>query len=246
MTLMMKLKWMAVAAAGVGLLAAQVSAEDAPVLKTEKDRASYAIGVDMARNMKRQRLGIEADALVNGMRDGFAGASFLMGEEDMRSALSAFQSEMKLKRAQAVKATAEENRKEGEAFLAENKAKEGVVTLPSGLQYKVMREGEGRKPVEGDTVECNYKGSLIDGTEFDSSYRAGKSVAFEVKKAGVIPGWNEALKLMSEGSKWQLFIPQQLAYGERGAGPYIGPNSTLIFEVELLAVKSADAASQNK
>ena len=134
-----------------------------------------------------------------------------------------------------VKAVAEENKKIGDAFLEENKKKEGVVALPSGLQYKILKAGDGRKPTDADMIECNYRGVLINGTEFDSSYRTGKPATLKVM--GLIPGWTEALKLMPVGSKWQLFIPPQLAYGERGAGRYIGPNATLIFELELIAVK---------
>jgi len=134
-----------------------------------------------------------------------------------------------------MKKTGEMNKKEGEAFLAGNKNKEGVVTVPSGLQYKVMKQGSGKKPKLTDTVTTHYKGTLIDGTEFDSSYRRGQPVSFQVN--GVIAGWTEALQLMEEGAKWQLFIPSPLAYGERGAGPQIGPHATLIFEVELISVQ---------
>jgi len=147
-----------------------------------------------------------------------------------------FQVDLRQKQAEATKLAAEKNKKEGEAFLVENKRKEGVVTLPSGLQYKILKAGTGKKPTEGDTVECIHRGTLIDGTEFDSSYRSKKPMTFKVS-GGIIQGWSEALKLMPVGSKWQLFIPPQLAYGDRGAGDIIGPNATLIFEVELLAVK---------
>jgi FKBP-type peptidyl-prolyl cis-trans isomerase FklB len=146
-----------------------------------------------------------------------------------------FQTELRDKQQAKRKAEGDENLKAGEVFLAENRKKEGVVTLPNGLQYKILKAGGGRKPTEADTVEVNYRGTLIDGTEFDSSYKRGKPVTFKV--TGVIKGWTEALKLMPVGSKWQLFIPPQLAYGERGAGQAIGPNATLIFEIELLAIK---------
>jgi len=169
------------------------------------------------------------------LRDALSGAKLLMTEEDLRATLSAFQTEWKQKRAQALRLPAEENRKAGEAFLAENRSKEGVVTLPSGLQYKVLKAGDGKKPTEADTVECRYRGTLLNGNEFDSTDRAGKPATF--KLSGVIPGWKEALQLMPVGSKWQLFIPSQLAYGEQGSGRYIGPNATLVFEVELLAIK---------
>jgi FKBP-type peptidyl-prolyl cis-trans isomerase FklB len=136
---------------------------------------------------------------------------------------------------QATAAAGEENKKAGEAFLAQNKGKQGVVTLPSGLQYKILKAGNGKKPTENDTVECNYRGTLINGTEFDSSYRRGQPATFGVGQ--VIPGWREALQLMPVGSKWELYVPPDLAYGERGAGRDIGPNSTLVFEVELLGIQ---------
>ena len=139
------------------------------------------------------------------------------------------------KETQGTKMVSAENKKEGTAFLARNKTKQGVVTLPSGLQYKILKAGNGKKPVGADTVECHYRGTLINGTEFDSSYRRGQAASFPV--SGVIPGWTEALKLMPVGSKWQLFIPPQLAYGAQGSGRDIGPDATLIFEVELLAIK---------
>jgi len=220
---------------GILLLVAQVNAQEAPALKTQKDKISYGIGVDMSRNFRQQGIEFDADSLIKGFKDENSGGKLLMTEEDIRATLSAYQAELMSKRVQAMKIAAEENKKIGEAFLAENKTKEGVVTLPSGLQYKILKAGDGRKPTGADTVECNYRGSLINGTEFDSSYRTGKPAIFKV--TGLISGWTEALKLMPAGSKWQLFIPPQLAYGERGAGGAIGPNATLIFELELLSVK---------
>ena len=227
------MKW--IAGLGILLLTAQVSAGEPPVLKTQKEKVSYGIGVDMSRNFKQQGIEFDADILMKGFKDQSSGGKLLMTEDDIRATLNAYQSEMMQKRAQAMKAAAEENKKIGDAFLAENKKKEGVVVLPSGLQYKILKTGDGRKPTEADMVECNYRGTLINGTEFDSSYRTGKPATFKV--TGLIAGWTEALKLMPAGSKWQLFIPPQLAYGERGAGGAIGPNATLIFELELLAVK---------
>jgi len=229
----MKVKW--IAGLGILLLTAQVSAGEPPVLKTQKEKVSYGIGVDMSRNFKQQGIEFDADILMKGFKDQSSGGKLLMTEDDIRATLNAYQSEMMQKRAQAMKAAAEENKKIGDAFLAENKKKEGVVVLPSGLQYKILKTGDGRKPTEADMVECNYRGTLINGTEFDSSYRTGKPATFKV--TGLIAGWTEALKLMPAGSKWQLFIPPQLAYGERGAGGAIGPNATLIFELELLSVK---------
>jgi FKBP-type peptidyl-prolyl cis-trans isomerase len=224
-----------ITALGVFLLAAQVGAGEPPVFKTQKEKISYGIGVDMSRNFKQQGVEFDADALLKGFKDDSSGGKLLMSEEDIRATLNAYQTELLQKRAQAMIVAAAENKKIGEAFLAENGKKEGVVTLPSGLQYKILKAGDGRKPTEVDTVECNYRGTLLNGSEFDNSYRTGKPAAFKV--TGLIPGWTEALKLMSAGSKWQLFIPPQLAYGDRGAGGVIGPNAALIFELELLSIK---------
>ena len=229
-------KWLMIL--GVVLLAAQVSAEETPVLKTQKEKASYSIGVETARSLKQQGIEVDADLFIKGLQDGLSGGKLLMSDDEIRKAIAIVHYELRQKRMQLVRARtkdAEENRKEGEIFLAENKTKEGVVTLSSGLQYKVLKEGDGKKPTEGDTVECHYRGTLVDGTEFDSSYGRGQPATFKV--TGVVPGWKEALQLMPVGSKWQLFIPPQLAYGAVGAGRDIGPNVTLIFEVELLAIK---------
>ncbi len=229
----MILKWMVVL--GIGFLSAQVDAEETPVLKTQKQKVSYGIGVDIARNFKRQGIELDVDLVIRGLKDGLSGEKLLMPEEDLRNLLTAFQSELSRRQLLALKKAAEENNKKGEAFLAENKTKEGVVALPSGLQYKILKAGDGKKPTEADTVVCHYRNTLIDGTELDSSYRDGKPTTFKLTE--IIPGWREALQLMPVGSKWQLFIPPHLAYGERGAGGRIGPNQTLIFEVELTAIK---------
>ena len=226
---------MAVTVLATFLLTAQVNAAEQPALKTQKEKRSYGIGVDMSRNFKKQGVDFDTEALLKGFRDESSGKKLRMTEEEMRATLSAYQQELMQKRTQAMRAAAEENKKIGEAFLEENKKKEGVVTLPSGLQYKILKAGEGKMPAESDKVECNYRGTLINGTEFDSSYKRGNPAVFSV--TGLIPGWTEALKIMPVGSKWQLFIPPQLAYGERGVGNTIGPNATLIFELELLAIK---------
>ena len=234
---MMRLKWLSLTwlvALAVGLLAAQVSAAT-PELKTQQDKASYGIGVTIAQDLKGQGIELNVDALVQGMRDVFAGGKLLLIEDEITAALSALQTELIQKQAQAKAKAAEENKKAGDAFLAENKKKEGVVTLPDGLQYKVITAGAGPQPEATDTVEVNYRGTLLDGTEFDSSYRRNQPATFQVSE--IIPAWKEALQLMPVGSKWQLFIPSQMAYGARGSGPVIGPNATLIFEVELLAIK---------
>src|SRR3989338_270904 len=159
----------------------------------------------------------------------------LKSEKEVQETMMAFQNEMKTKQAEHAKVLGGKNKKEGEAFLAENKKKEGVKTTASGLQYKVIKNGNGKKPKATDTVTVHYKGTLIDGTEFDSSYKRGEPTSFPVNQ--VIAGWTEALQLMNVGSKWQLFIPANLGYGDRGAGPQIGPNAAFIFEVELISLK---------
>jgi FKBP-type peptidyl-prolyl cis-trans isomerase len=219
---------------GLLLLATQVHAGEQPLLKTDKDKVNYAVGVNIINSIKQQGVEIDLDLVLQGMKDASSGGKLLLDDEELRKAIEQYQVAVRQKRAQMTAKAAEENKKAGEAFLAENKKKEGVITLPSGLQYKILKTGDGKKPTDADTVECQYRGTFVDGTEFDNSVRTGKPAT--VKVTAVIPGWREALKLMPTGSKWQLFIPSQLAYGERGSGR-IGPNATLIFEVELLAIK---------
>ncbi len=210
--------------------------EQKPTISDPKDKKSYALGATLGQSMKQQGLDLNLDVFFKGMKDAFTGGEMMMSQKEVQDAMTAFQSEMMAKTQEKNKIAGEKNKKEGEAFLAENKTKPGVVTTPSGLQYKVITEGkETRKPKEDETVTVNYRGTLLDGTEFDSSYKRGTPATFPVK--GVIRGWVEALQLMTVGSKWQLFIPSSLAYGENGAGPQIGPNSTLIFEVELVSIK---------
>jgi len=229
----MKLGWIVVL--GCGLLICQASAQEPEALKTAKDKQSYAIGVQMARTLKVQGFEVEPNVLVMGLKDELSGGKVLVSDEDLRNILLALQEEMKQKQTQAQGAAAEDNKKAGETFLAENAKKDGVVTLPSGLEYKILRAGGGKKPAETDTVLCNYRGTFIDGKEFDSSAQAGKPVPFEIK--AVIPGFKEALQLMPVGSKWQIFVPSTLAYGERGAGGVIGPNTTLVFDIELVSIQ---------
>ena len=229
------MKLQLIAALGILYLASQVSAEENLVLKSQKDKVSYIIGMEIGKNFKKQSIDIDPDILTKGIKDVFSGGKPLLTEQEIQENMVTFQKEMMAKQEELAKKLGENNKKEGEAFLAENKKKDGVKTLPSGLQYKVTKAGTGKKPKLTDTVTTQYRGTLIDGTEFDSSYRRGQPVSFPV--TGVIPGWTEALQLMEEGAKWQLFIPPNLAYGERGAGRDIGPNATLIFEIELVSIQ---------
>jgi len=209
-----------------------------PAFKTQKDKVSYAIGMNIGANLHRQSVDIDPKILQQGLEDALAGGKTLLSEDEARATLTDFQNDMRKKQQEKMQQAGEANKKEGDAFLAANKAKDGVVALPSGLQYKILTAGTGPKPAASDSVVCNYRGTLIDGKEFDSSYKRGQPATFPV--SGVIKGWTEALQLMPVGSKWQLFVPSDLAYGDRGTGPDIGPNSTLIFEVELLSIQSKD------
>jgi FKBP-type peptidyl-prolyl cis-trans isomerase len=213
---------------------------DSSELKTDKDKASYALGMNIGENLKKQGDVLDAAIVQRAMKDALSGNKMLMTDEEVKAQLMALQMTMRKKQEAEVQQMAETNKKEGDAFLAENKTKAGVVATPSGLQYKILTEGTGPKPAVTDSVVCNYKGTLLDGTEFDSSAKHGGPATFPVN--GVIKGWTEALQLMPVGSKWQLFVPSELAYGQRGAGGGIAPNSTLIFEVELVSIKSSDAA----
>jgi FKBP-type peptidyl-prolyl cis-trans isomerase FklB len=229
------MKLQVMAALGILFLALQVSAEENLVLKNQKDKVSYIIGTEIGKNFKKQSIDIDPDVLTRGIKDAISGGKPLLTEQEVQETMATFQKEMMAKQEDLTKKLGEKNKKEGEVFLSENKKKEGVKTLPSGLQYKVIKAGTGKKPKINDTVTTHYRGTLIDGTEFDSSYRRGQPVSFPV--SGVIPGWTEALQLMEEGAKWQLFIPPNLAYGERGTGRDIGPNATLIFEIELISIQ---------
>jgi FKBP-type peptidyl-prolyl cis-trans isomerase FklB len=207
-------------------------------LPTDKDKTSYALGSNIGRQLSQQHLTpdmVDTASLARGLRDAILGNKPLLTDDQIHALLAQLQSAMNTKAQAANQAIGEENLKKGEEFLAANKAKEGVVTTPSGLQYKVLTKGTGPKPAASDTVVCDYRGTLIDGKEFDSSYKRGQSATFPV--SGVIKGWTEALQMMPVGSKWELYIPPELAYGGRGAGPDIGPNSTLIFQVELHSIK---------
>jgi FKBP-type peptidyl-prolyl cis-trans isomerase len=203
--------------------------------KDEKAKISYALGMNLGMGFHQESVDIDPQLVLQGLQDGLSGGKTQMTPEEMAAVLRQLQTELRARQEERRKILPETNRKEGEAFLAANKLKQGVVTLPSGLQYKVLTEGTGPKPGPEDTVVCNYRGTLMNGTEFDSSARHGGPSTFRVN--GVIAGWTEALQLMHVGSKWQLFVPPELAYGERGMGDAIGPNSVLIFEVELVSIR---------
>jgi FKBP-type peptidyl-prolyl cis-trans isomerase FklB len=222
-------------ALGMVLLAGVAVAQDAPALKDQKEKRSYALGMDLGNQLRKMSIELDPDLFAKGLKDALTGSKTLLTEAEVRAAVSELQAGLKLGVAQARKAGAENNKKAGDAFLTENQKKEGVVTLPSGLQYRILKAGDGKKPTIDDTVVCHYRGTLVDGTEFDSSYKRNQPATFPIK--GVIKGWTEALQLMPVGSKWQLFIPSDLAYGERGAGTAIEPNATLIFEVEILSIQ---------
>ncbi len=210
--------------------------KDAKVeLKTTKDRTSYTLGINIGKNFKNQSIDVDLNLLFKGIQDAMGGGKCLLTDAECGQVMQEFQKEMVARRSEGKKAAGDKNRKEGEAFLAENAKKAGVETLPSGLQYKVITAGTGPTPKLTDTVKTHYRGTLIDGKEFDSSYSRGEPATFPV--TGVIKGWTEALQLMPVGSKWQLYIPSELAYGDRGAGADIGPGATLVFDIELLSIE---------
>jgi FKBP-type peptidyl-prolyl cis-trans isomerase FklB len=211
------------------------------VLKTDKDKESYAIGLNIGKSIHRDGVDVDPNILSRGMKDALSGAKPALTDDEAKAVMMSLQTRVRKQQAEqtqvaaeAAKKVGEANKTAGDAFLAANKTKEGIVTLPSGLQYKILTQGTGPKPTAADTVVCNYKGTLLDNTEFDSSYSRNQPLTIPV--SGVIKGWTEALQLMPVGSKWQLFIPSDLAYGPQAKGP-IGANSTLIFEVELLSIQ---------
>jgi len=212
---------------------ATATADKAPVLKSDKDRLSYGIGVNMGKNFKLDEVDVDQNLLIKGLKDGLAGAKLVIPEKELHQMMREFQSTLRQKAVQRQRIAVEENRRNGLKFLEENKTKSGVETLPSGLQYNIIKAGNGAKPTDADTVLCYYRGTLLDGTEFDGT-EPGKPATLKV--ASLIPGWKEALKLMPAGSKWHLVVPSELAYGSRGVGETVGPNATLQFELELLEI----------
>jgi FKBP-type peptidyl-prolyl cis-trans isomerase FklB len=211
----------------------------APALATRKQKFSYALGMNigsgLGANLKKQSVEVDSNLVSQGLKDAMSGGKTRLTQEEAQTVLTEVQNEVKKQQQEKTQQAGAANKTEGEAFLAANKSKDGVVTLPSGLQYKILTAGTGPKPTASDSVKCNYRGTLINGTEFDSSYKRGQPATFGVGQ--VIKGWTEALQLMPVGSKWQVVVPSSLAYGERGAGAEIGPNATLIFEIELLSIE---------
>ena len=204
------------------------------VLRTQKEKESYALGMSIGTGLKRQPLPVDPAVVARGVRDSLGTGKTLLTIDEMRTALNQLRSDVEKQQQERAGTEGAANRKKGEAFLSANKSKSGVQTLPDGLQYKILNEGNGPKPTANDTVTVNYRGTLTDGKEFDSSYKRGQPATFAV--GGVIRGWTEALQLMPVGSKWELYIPPDLAYGDRGSGPDIGPGETLVFQVELLSI----------
>jgi len=216
-------------------LAVPAWAED-KVPSDENSKLSYSLGFQFGEDLKSKGIQVDPDMLAKGLRDAQVGLGALMNREEMRATLEAVHQKLVARQRKAMEAVSAANKKAGEHYLAKNAARKGVKVTASGLQYEVVKAGTGRTPKPTDQVSVNYRGTLVDGTEFDSSYKhGGKPVSFPVN--GVIKGWQEALLMMKEGAKWKLAIPAKLAYGERGAPPYIGPNSTLLFEVELVSIK---------
>jgi FKBP-type peptidyl-prolyl cis-trans isomerase FklB len=229
----MKIAWIVVIS--FFIMACQGNTQEQAHIKSFKDSVSYGIGMNIARDLKHQSIDIDPDVLIQGMKDMMAGGKMQLTDDQVRSCMTSLQKDVMAKQEVKNKEAGEKNKKEGEVFLADNKMKEGVKVTPSGLQYKILKAGTGAKPTATQTVSVQYRGTLLDGTEFDSSIKRGQPAEFPVN--GVIKGWTEALEMMPVGSKWQLFIPPDLAYGTQGAGTSIGPNAVLIFEVELLAIK---------
>lgn len=215
------------------VIPAKSQAEE-PTIQGRKDKISYAFGMDLARDLKRQKNDLNVDLLMQALKDSLAHKPLLMTDDEVTSTLKQLEAEQKQDYEHARTMIAEKNRRAGESFFSENAKKEGVVTLPSGLQYKILKKGAGKTPTLDDKVVCQYKATLLDGTEFDSTEKRGHAVTLPVK--GIVAGWTQALQMMPVGSKWQLFIPPQLAYGEKMVNG-IGPNAMLIFEVEVVAIQ---------
>ena len=227
--------FLGIAALCLTLSSCQGNKQDEGQLKSRKDSLSYSIGLDIGRNLRHQGLDVDPAILAHGLKDMYDSGKGALTDSVSRSVTAAFRKQMRAKHAEDVRIEAEKNLRDGEIFLAANKKKDSIVALPSGLQYKILKTGTGKRPKPGQTVVLNFRGTLLDGTEFDNSYKRGEPATYAV--SGVIKGWTEALPLMPAGSTWRIFVPPALAYGERGAGQTIPPNATLIFEMELLQIK---------
>jgi FKBP-type peptidyl-prolyl cis-trans isomerase FklB len=229
---MIKLNWILLSC--IILTTNLARAEKITVLKTEKDRLSYGIGVSVAKNFKKQETEVDLAIFTQGLESTLVGEKLLISEKELQKIMNNYQGEVRQKTLLSKRLALEDNKKKGLAFLAANQNKNGMVTLSSGVQYLIIKEGKGKQPIDSDVVKVAYRGTLIDGTEFDATE---PNQPIDLKTSSLIAGWKEALKLMQTGSKWQIFIPSQLAYGERGVGSDIGPNETLVFEVELVAIQ---------
>jgi FKBP-type peptidyl-prolyl cis-trans isomerase len=217
-----------------GLFAAQVLAADATVLKTDKDKLSYSIGASVGKNLRNEGTDIDLDIFIQGLKTSLAGEMALLPEKEIRQAMNDYQTQLRQRATAKRQQAAADNKKNGETYLAQYKSQSAVMVLPSGVLYKVIKEGDGKKPLESDMVDVNYRGSLINGTEFDAT-EPGRPASLKV--SSLIPGWKQALTMMRIGSKWHIVIPPALAYGERGVGNDIGPNEVLVFDLELVAIK---------
>jgi FKBP-type peptidyl-prolyl cis-trans isomerase FklB len=234
----MKMKLVAAAALGLAM-STTIAATDAPALNSDMDKLSYSIGTDLGKNFKKQGIEINPEIMAKGLQDGISGGKLLLTEQQMKDVLNKFQKDLMAKRTAEFNKKAEENKAKGDSFLKDNKAKDGIVALPSGLQYKIVKAGSGDKPLKDDTVTVEYTGRLINGEVFDSTEKTGKPATFKLSQ--VIPGWTEALQLMPAGSTWEIYVPADLAYGPRSVGGPIGPNETLIFNIHLISVKKNNA-----
>jgi len=220
----------------VGLAACQSTGKKEAKLETQNDKVSYSIGLNVGKNLSRDSIAIVPEAFLRGVMDATADSAHrLMTDKEVQETITAFQKTFQTKQMESAKPAGEKNKREGEIFLAANAKKPGVVTLPSGLQYKVITEGKGKTPTAASKFTAQYSGKLLDGTEFDNSYKRGQPAVFTLDR--VIKGWGEALLRMKAGSKWELYVPASLAYGENGAGTVIPPNATLLFEIELISVQ---------
>lgn len=237
--LYMKLKLITASVLSLAMSSVFADVATPAALNTDMDKLSYSIGADLGKNFKKQGIEINPAAMAKGMQDGMSGTQLMLTDDQMKEVLNRFQKDLMTKRNAEFTKKADENKAKGEAFLTQNKTKEGVVALPSGLQYKIIQAGNGAKPSKDDTVTVEYTGTLVDGQVFDSTEKAGKPATFKVSQ--VIPGWTEALQLMPAGSTWEVYVPSNLAYGPRSVGGPIGPNEMLIFKIRLLSVKKSDA-----